>query len=173
MCPRCVCRLFCQISKLPTRLPPEMDLGRPRESSFAGQEEWAILILLTQSVERPKVRANRLKQKQIFRLRNICPILQKLQIKFVWLEYDLKLEFMVQPNTSCALLLLSVIPLNTQTRGGHNYLGSSHETLPSSACINTSPKQGNGFSPRHTALFLFLIQILDFEILLHGAGAMH
>jgi hypothetical protein len=28
-----------------------------------------------------------------------------------------------------------------------HYLGSSHDTLPSSACINTSPKQGNGFFP--------------------------
>lgn len=28
-----------------------------------------------------------------------------------------------------------------------HYLGSSHETLPSSACINTSPKNGNGFFP--------------------------
>jgi len=28
-----------------------------------------------------------------------------------------------------------------------HYLGSSHKTLPSSACINTSPKNGNGFFP--------------------------
>ena len=28
-----------------------------------------------------------------------------------------------------------------------HYLGSSHQTLPSSACINTEPKEGNGFFP--------------------------
>ena len=28
-----------------------------------------------------------------------------------------------------------------------HYLGSSHDTLPSSACINSSPKHGNGFFP--------------------------
>ena len=38
-----------------------------------------------------------------------------------------------------------------------HYLGSSHNTLPSSACINDGPRYGNGFFRLHSVQFPFSI----------------
>ena len=53
---------------------------------------------------------------------------------------------------------------------------NSHEILPSSACLNTSPKQGNGFFPLffffQKSHFSVLKPNVVYVILQHGAGVM-
>ena len=117
---------------------------------FAGEGRDELLIPSTQSEERLKGPAKRLKQMQIFRLREYLPNTAKIADKICLIRSmtaKIGVHGPAQYFMRTAFAQRNTIKHPNLGAWAQHYLGSSHETLPSSACINTSPKQGNGFFP--------------------------